>query len=230
MHRFASDVMKGLAMKTAVALALAVFCFLIGAQAVHGEDIVTEPIRTFSGHSGAVASVAFSPDGAKVLTGSYDNTARLWDAATGVIIRSFSHSGRIKSVAFSPDGTKVLTGADWPDNTANLWDAATGSLTRTFSGHTDWVYSVAFSPDGMKVLTGSRDGTAKLWWTNGNWPILGDANGDCVVSILALIFIRNKLNQNVATGDNRKADVNNDARINILDLIFVRNKLGTRCQ
>ncbi|HUW32024.1 MAG TPA: dockerin type I domain-containing protein, partial [Planctomycetota bacterium] len=57
----------------------------------------------------------------------------------------------------------------------------------------------------------------------------GDANGDCRVNILDLIFIRNKLNQPVGTGDNWKADVNEDARINILDLIFVRNKLNTQC-
>ena len=61
------------------------------------------------------------------------------------------------------------------------------------------------------------------------WPIEGDANGDCRVNILDLIFIRNKLNQAVTTGDNWKADVNNDTRINILDLIFVRNKLNTQC-
>ena len=52
---------------------------------------------------------------------------------------------------------------------------------------------------------------------------------DCRVNILDLIFIRNKLNQAVTTGDNWKADVNKDARINILDLIFVRNKLNTSC-
>jgi len=61
------------------------------------------------------------------------------------------------------------------------------------------------------------------------WPIEGDANGDCRVNILDLIFIRNKLNQDVNTGDNWKADVNEDTRINILDLIFVRNKLNTSC-
>jgi len=61
------------------------------------------------------------------------------------------------------------------------------------------------------------------------WPIDGDANMDCRVNILDLIFIRNKLNQDASTGDNWKADVNEDTRINILDLIFVRNKLNTQC-
>jgi DNA-binding beta-propeller fold protein YncE len=121
-------------------------------------------IRTFSGHTGFVNSIAFSPDGTKVLTGAgwTDNTAKLWDASTGAVIRTFSgHAGEVTSVAFSPDGTKVLTGSS--DTTAKLWDASTGTVIRTFSGHTDSVLSVAFSRDGTKVLTGSGDSTARLW-------------------------------------------------------------------
>jgi WD40 repeat protein len=119
-------------------------------------------IRTFSGHSYWVESVAFSPDGTRVLTGSDDGTAKLWDAATGSLLRTFSGPiGNPIRVAFSPDGTKVLTGSS--DSTAKLWNASDGTVIRTFSGHTHSVYSVAFSPDGTKVLTGSGDKTAKLW-------------------------------------------------------------------
>ena len=160
--------MKGLVMKTAAALALAMFCLIIGPLALYGEDIVTEPILTFSGHNGGVHSAAFSPDGTNVLTGSYDNSAMLWDAATGAHIRTFSgHTGYVWSVAFSPDSAKVLTGATagaaLPDNTARLWDVGTGSCIRTFSGHTSHVMSAVFSPDGTMVLTGSDDRTARLW-------------------------------------------------------------------
>jgi WD40 repeat protein len=81
--------------------------------------------------------VALSPDGTKVLTGSADNTAKLWDAATGTVLQTFTVPSltylpcRVSSVAFSPDGTKVLTGSD--DKTAKLWDATavTGSLRVT---------------------------------------------------------------------------------------------------
>jgi WD40 repeat protein len=77
------------------------------------------------GHSLRVASVAFSPDGAHVLSGSGDKTIKLWDAATGVLIRTFEgHSGAVHSVAFSPDGARVLSGS--ADNTIKLWDTATG--------------------------------------------------------------------------------------------------------
>ncbi len=113
------------------------------------------------GHTDLVSSVAFSPDGTKVLTGSRDKTAKLWDAGTGEPIRTFSgHTDYVESVAFSPDGTKVLTGSG--DKTAKLWDAGTGLVIRTFSGHTSSVTSVAFSPDGTKVLTKSYP-DAKLW-------------------------------------------------------------------
>jgi DNA-binding beta-propeller fold protein YncE len=109
-----------------------------------------------------VNSVAFSPDGARVLTGSTDNTARLWDAATGKEIRVFKgHEGGVWSVAFSRDGARVLTGS--VDATARLWDAATGKEIRAFKGHEGFVRSVAFSPDGARVLTGSVDATARLW-------------------------------------------------------------------
>ena len=61
-------------------------------------------------------------------------TLKLWDAATGQLLRTFEgHTGWVTSVAFSPDGTRVLSGS--ADNTLKLWDAATGQLLRTFAGH-----------------------------------------------------------------------------------------------
>ena len=71
-----------------------------------------------------VRSVAFSPDGERVLTGSSDNTARLWDAASGVPIHALrGHEDSVYSVAFSPDGERLVTGSY--DNTARLWRALT---------------------------------------------------------------------------------------------------------
>ena len=141
---------------------LAGLFIVMGMSVGRGEPVTTTPLVIFSGHTLFVSSVVFSPDGTKVLTGSGDWTAKLWDAATGSEIRTFSgHTAYLPTVAFSPDGTKVLTGSQ--DMTAKLWDAATGSEIRTFSGHASYVNSVAFSPDGTKVLTGSEDATAKLW-------------------------------------------------------------------
>jgi WD40 repeat protein/uncharacterized caspase-like protein len=116
------------------------------------------------GHTGNVFSVAFSPDGKLVLTGSDDHTARLWDVATGKELRQFTGiTFVVSSVAFSPDGKKVLTG-DW-HGTVRLWDVLSGEVVSYFffSGHTHAVHSVVFSSDGKQVLTGSTDMTARLW-------------------------------------------------------------------
>jgi WD40 repeat protein/uncharacterized protein YecT (DUF1311 family) len=116
------------------------------------------------GHSWDVTSVAFSPDGRYVLSGSLDNTLKLWNVATGEEIRTFKgHSISVESVAFSPDGRYALSGSG--DNTLKLWDVATGEEIRTFTGHTGPVESVAFSPDGRYALSGGAifDQTIKLW-------------------------------------------------------------------
>jgi WD40 repeat protein len=112
------------------------------------------------GHTKEIASVAFSPDGKYVLTGSWDHTAKLWDLAGHELLTFSGHDGPVFSAAFSPDGQYILTGSE--DATAKLWDL-TGKMLRTFSGHTSWVSSVAFSTDGQSIMTGSRDRTAKVW-------------------------------------------------------------------
>jgi WD40 repeat protein len=112
-------------------------------------------------HSVRVTSVAFSPDGARVLSGSADRTIKLWDAATGAMLRTFEgHSDEVNSVVFSPDGTRVLSGSE--DKTIKLWDAATGTMLRTVEGHYGGVKSVAFSPDGARLLSGA-DVRLRLW-------------------------------------------------------------------
>ncbi len=119
-------------------------------------------VVTIEGGAGSVNAVACSPDGTMVLTGHYDDVAKLWNAATGAFVRSFTgHTNSVYAVAFSPDGTRVLTGS--ADGTAKVWNTATGALVATFTGHTFWLYSVAFSPNGKKVVTGGYDGTAKIW-------------------------------------------------------------------
>jgi WD40 repeat protein len=115
-----------------------------------------------SGHSGWIVSVAFSPDGQYALSGSWDNTLKLWDISSGKEIRTLSgHSSSVESVAFSPDGKYALSG--FSNKTFTLWDLSSGKEIKTLSGHSGWVVSVAFSPDGKYVLSGSLDKTLKLW-------------------------------------------------------------------
>ena len=120
-------------------------------------------------HVGRVRGVAFSADGKTVLTGSEDNTARLWDAATGRAIgQPLAHKGPVSSVAFGPDRKVVLTGS--LDGTARLWDAATGRPIGQSLRHSG-VRAATFSPDGKAVLTGGEDRTARLWDTATGRPI-----------------------------------------------------------
>jgi WD40 repeat protein len=113
-------------------------------------------------HDGQVYSVAFSPDGKTILTGSSDHTARLWDAATGRPIGPpLDHRDWVHAVAFSPDGKTILTGCR--DKTARRWDAVTGRPIGPPMVHPDEVLSVAFSPDSKFFLTGSWDKTVRLW-------------------------------------------------------------------
>jgi len=119
-----------------------------------------QEIRTIKGHTAEVTSVAYSPDGKRIVSGSFDKTLKVWDAGTGQEIRTMKgRTDAVTSVAYSPDGKRIASGSG--DNTIKVWDAATGQEIRTLKGHTLPVMSVAFSPDGRRLASGSSD--VKLW-------------------------------------------------------------------
>jgi WD40 repeat protein/transcriptional regulator with XRE-family HTH domain len=119
-------------------------------------------IAVLTSHAGAVDSVAFSPDGTTLATGSDAGTILLWDVATHRQIAALTGAaGPVNSVAFSPDGTILASGGG--DGAVWLWDVATHRQIAALAGPTGPVNSVAFSPDGTTLATGGGDGTVRLW-------------------------------------------------------------------
>ncbi|WP_076401501.1 nSTAND1 domain-containing NTPase [Insolitispirillum peregrinum] len=120
--------------------------------------------RTLVGHEDRVTAASFSPDGKKVLTASYDGTARVWDLSSSppTAISLNGHKSAVGAASFSPDGRRVVTASD--DNTARVWDLSAQTPTAiVLKGHTGDVTAASFSPDGRRVLTASYDQTARVW-------------------------------------------------------------------
>jgi len=115
-----------------------------------------------------VTALCFSPDGTRLgsaegdKTGSGDNTARVWDSATGKLTLILKgHANSLYSIAFSPDGSRIVTGS--ADKTARVWDTVTGREVLTLKGHDNVVLKCLFTPDGNRIITCSVDATIKVW-------------------------------------------------------------------
>ena len=106
-------------------------------------------------------SVAFSPDGTLLASGSYDQTIAIWDVATRKEVRRFTgHTKGIDAVAWSPNG-ELLASASF-GHRIRIWHVRDGGL-HTLEGHTDGVADVAWSPDGTRLVSGSSDQTLRVW-------------------------------------------------------------------
>ena len=149
---------------------------------------------------GSVTSVAFSPDGTRLVAGREDGTARVIDSRTGeslLVLRGrppvwqlvkYPPFG-VLSVAFSPDGTRIVTAGTsdgYSTGETIVWDARTGAELLELKGHTGAVVSASFSPDGQRIITGSNDGTAKVWDVRTGTPRLELAEFNLPVECAAM--------------------------------------------
>lgn len=110
------------------------------------------------GHEEAVTTIAVSPDGSRILTGSRDRTARLWSLDEAAPLQVFAHEGPLRRVRYAPDGRRVLTVAEEP--VVRVFDPMTGDCTATLRGHTGNVVDAWILGDGRRVVSIGEDGRA----------------------------------------------------------------------
>ena len=119
-------------------------------------------VRTLTAHLSSINSMAFSPDGQTLASGSADKTIKIWSLDSTIARFTLSgHLSLVDAVAFSPDG-KILATGSW-DHTIKIWNLETGQLIHTLCEHSGWIQSLAISPDGQTLASGSADKTIKLW-------------------------------------------------------------------
>lgn len=139
-------------------------------QAIFRVKAVSRCSASIAGHGEAILATQFSPSSSsRMVTGSGDSTARIWDCDTGTPMYTLKgHTSWVLAVSWSPDDSTIVTGS--MDNTVRLWDANTGkSLGNPMKGHTKWITSLAWEPyhlqtlENPRVASASKDATVRIW-------------------------------------------------------------------
>ncbi len=118
-------------------------------------------VHDINAHINWVSSVAYAPNGDKMVTGGNDRLVKIWDSAGTLLHTCTGHADEVKQVKVTSDNQFVLSASK--DKTIKVWDLNTGALLRTITGHTASVNGIAISPDSKKVVSASQDGSCKIW-------------------------------------------------------------------
>jgi WD40 repeat protein len=119
-------------------------------------------LATLKGHTNAVASVAVTADGQRVVSGSNDGTVRVWDLAACQCLATLEgHTGSVYGIAITADRQRAVSGSR--DKTVRVWDLAAGQCLAILEGHTGTVFGVAVTADGQRAVSGSHDETVRVW-------------------------------------------------------------------
>ncbi|KAJ5642769.1 hypothetical protein N7490_006769 [Penicillium lividum] len=134
------------------------------------EDCWSFCLHTLEGHTSAVESIAWSPDGSRLASASSDTTVRIWDPSTGQSVSTLEgHSGSVGLITWSPDGSQLASASsdilapESCDIIVRIWDPSTGQSVCNLEGHSDMVTSIAWSPDGNQLASASSDTTVRIW-------------------------------------------------------------------
>lgn len=142
-------------------------------QAVFRVQAVSRCASTIPGHSAPILATQFSPrSSSRMVSGSGDNTARIFDCDTGTSVHVLSgHTSWVLAVSWSPDDQRIATGS--MDNTVRLFNPVTGKqVGNPMKGHTKWVTSLAWEPyhsekpGEPRLASASKDSTVRVWSTN----------------------------------------------------------------
>ncbi len=137
-------------------LVCAVNNFYLAILSMHDESV-----RILKGHNHRVFGATYSPDDSRILSYSFDGTARLWDAKTGRELATMRHDSWVSSAKFSPDGERVVTTS--ADKTIRIWDGHFGDEYLSLRDHSQAVFDAAFTHDGKNIVSVSNDGTVRIW-------------------------------------------------------------------